>query len=204
MANSPPRTLAVYHRSMLGVQQDPYARGGLLLDVRSPAEQRQGVLPGAIPAPIDTFPGVIPEIAFLAGLPFPLRHRVEGRPVLVYCKRGIRAEKATRMLQQSGFPRVCNIGGIEVEPLRSIYQALQATNHDPVRWARYGEEQYAVCRRRWLESGDPDALIGMYRHAYGAELNWLDARTNGSAGSAHYWGQKRAQVRDELLARLQD
>jgi hypothetical protein len=48
------------------------------------------------------------------------------------------------------------------------------------RWAEYGERQYLSCLDRWirsLEAGKPDlnAMMGCYRHAYGAEINYKDA-----------------------------
>jgi NADPH-dependent 2,4-dienoyl-CoA reductase/sulfur reductase-like enzyme/rhodanese-related sulfurtransferase len=69
----------------------------LLLDVRTPAEFAAGTIPGATSAPVDD-----------------LRDRLSGLPrdkeLLVFCRVGLRAYVAARLLSQHGF-RVRNLSG---------------------------------------------------------------------------------------------
>jgi sulfur-carrier protein adenylyltransferase/sulfurtransferase len=80
-----------------------------LIDVREPHEWAIGKLPGARLVPLGTL-----EEAAVALDPT--------RPVVVYCKAGIRGAKAVRKLQEHGFNKVANLtGGIirwsdEVDP----------------------------------------------------------------------------------------
>jgi hypothetical protein len=111
------------------------------------------------------------------------------------CKKGRRAAKAEAVLRQAGFTHVCNIGGITVEPLRSMLGGLRREGEPtPLEYARFGLSQSAVCYGRWLASrgGPPNfnALIGAYRHAYGAEMNYRDAGVEG--GDHDGWGWRRA------------
>jgi len=48
------------------------------------------------------------------------------------------------------------------------------------KWAQYNIGEFEKCERRWtksLKGRQPDfnALVGMYRHTYGAEINFADA-----------------------------
>lgn len=76
------------------------AEGCRVLDVRTPAEFREGHLEGAVN--IDFY---APDFrARLAELD-------RTRPYVVYCKRGVRGAKAMEILRQAGFSRVYNIRG---------------------------------------------------------------------------------------------
>lgn len=44
--------------------------------------------------------------------------------IIVYCKKGIRAEKAKMLLHKLGVKNVINIGGLLVEPLKSSVNKL--------------------------------------------------------------------------------
>lgn len=153
--------------------QDPYRDGGILLDVRTPAETEAGHFPGALLIPIDELEGRVDEIEAASG--------GRDRPILVMCRLGRRAERATRLLESRGFSQVCNIGGIDVEPLRSMLGGIRRPGRPTqLDWAWYGLRESAACYDRWLRSlrrgGPPDyaALLAAYQHAYGAELNFRD------------------------------
>lgn len=178
--------------------EDPYANGGILLDVRSPEETAAGHVKGALLIPIDELEARTAEVAAA----------VQGdlsRPVLVMCRLGRRAERGVQILRRRGFRRACNIGGIEVEPLRSMLAGLEAGNSS-LDWARHGVAESARCYARWADSirrGPPDynALLGAYRHAYGAELNYRDA---GIEAGPDGWGWRRAgELRRQHAATLQ-
>jgi len=106
---------------------DPYSQGALLLDVRTPEETDAGHVPGALLIPIDELPHRTAEVQTAAG--------GLDRPVLVMCKRGIRAERAVGILRGAGFRRPQNIGGIEVEPLRSILGGMRNNRPRLSGWA---------------------------------------------------------------------
>lgn len=78
--------------------QDTMQEGGQLIDVRSPVEFNQGALNGAINMPIDRFQQ--------------LQHTIDAhRPILLYCRSGVRSEMVKNYLVKLGFDRVHNIGG---------------------------------------------------------------------------------------------
>ena len=74
--------------------------GILLLDVRTPEEFREGHIPGSVSLPlgqIRRFPQMCPD---------------KDQDVYVYCHSGARSGQACRELEQMGYTRVQNIGGI--------------------------------------------------------------------------------------------
>jgi rhodanese-related sulfurtransferase len=191
--------LVGYHRVVPESTADPFARGALLLDVRSPEELAAGgTLPGALHVPLGALPSSVPALVAEADA-----RLGAATPVLVFCRLGRRAAQAVEFLRGVGFRNVCNLGGVEVEPVQSWMAAMQRpASQSSVRWAQYGEQKFRECSHRWQVSQDPDALLGMYRHAYGAELNFLDAGP-AYAARAEHWGHVRARVRANIVARLQ-
>ena len=83
-----------------GVKTCAQTPGAVLLDVRTPAEFREGHIPGSRNLPLD-------EIGRAPGL-------VEDRtaPLFVYCLSGARSGQAARALRRMGYEQVENIGGI--------------------------------------------------------------------------------------------
>jgi hydroxyacylglutathione hydrolase len=69
-----------------------------ILDVRAPAEWKEGHIPNA-------------RHVFLGELREHLGKLDKGKPTAVYCDSGYRASIATSILQQQGFGSVCNIPG---------------------------------------------------------------------------------------------
>ena len=73
---------------------------GILLDVRSDEEWKEGHLPGAFHIPHD-------QIRQRAKKELP-----QGKPLFVYCRSGHRAGLAKKDLEKLGFTEVHNVGGI--------------------------------------------------------------------------------------------
>ncbi len=74
--------------------------GVRLVDVRTPAEYRQGHLPGSISVPLDQWEQIqeiVPD---------------KGMPLYVYCLSGARSQAACRGFGRLGYTEVVNIGGI--------------------------------------------------------------------------------------------
>jgi rhodanese-related sulfurtransferase len=77
----------------------------LLLDVRTWWEFSLYRLPGATNIWVEELGERLEEIS----------RALEGkkdRPIVVYCTKGVRAGKAKEILQQAGFTRITNLGGI--------------------------------------------------------------------------------------------
>ena len=98
------------HAQGVHVQKDPaqakqlIAQGATVLDVRSPDEFNGGHLPQATNVPIQSF-----DLAVVDKL-------VGGdktKPVVVYCAKGGRAQKAKDQLDAAGYTHVVNGGGYD-------------------------------------------------------------------------------------------
>ena len=76
------------------------AEGAVLLDVREASEYAEGHIPGSMNIPLGTIA--------MAGNAVPDKDT----PVFVYCYSGKRSSKAARILKESGFTRVTDLGGI--------------------------------------------------------------------------------------------
>ena len=72
-------------------------QGATLLDVRTEAEFDSGHLEGAVNIPVDSLGFRHVEID-------------RTRPVVVYCKSGVRSASAKDYLLKRGFPRVVDVG----------------------------------------------------------------------------------------------
>jgi rhodanese-related sulfurtransferase len=71
--------------------------GGVLIDVRSPAEFARGHAPDARNIPLDDIP---------AGFPEP------GGPYLLYCMSGLRSQRAALLLAREGRADIYNVGAM--------------------------------------------------------------------------------------------
>lgn len=72
-------------------------------------------------------------------------------------------------------------------------------------WASYNISEFERCRDTWEESlqrarPDYNALIGIYRHLYGAEINFLDAGMKPQAKEAGRLRRKVSQVMEKVMA----
>lgn len=72
----------------------------LIVDVRTPEEFQSGAFPGAVNIPLDELPSRIDELGS------------KSRDITLYCASGARSAYGQRILQQMGFTKVKNGGGI--------------------------------------------------------------------------------------------
>lgn len=77
-------------------------QGALLVDVRTPGEFKTGHLPGAKLIPVDQLPSRLDEFG-----------DEKDRAIVVYCKSGIRSDRAKDLLEENGFTNVTNGGGYQ-------------------------------------------------------------------------------------------
>ena len=80
--------------------QSDLAKGGLLIDVRSPEEYAEGHVEDAL---------LIPHTQFFSA-EIPVEKDV---PIYLYCKMGPRAEFAASVLKERGYTKVTNLGGLD-------------------------------------------------------------------------------------------
>lgn len=83
-----------------GIAQFQQTPGGILLDVRTAEEYREGHIPGSKNLPLQSLDKV--DAA------------VENKevPLFVYCYSGARSRQAVNLLRHMGYSNVTNIGGI--------------------------------------------------------------------------------------------
>lgn len=95
-----------------------YSPDALILDVRTPEEYAEWHLRGATLVPT-SFP---PDYAMMYGFARRLLNvsRRRERPIIVYCRRGIRADAMIDVLRNVGFYNVINLGGVETMPLMEL------------------------------------------------------------------------------------
>lgn len=92
----------LFHKTNINdaVKQCRETEGAVLLDVRTREEYREGHIPGSINIPLDALDGVEEKIA------------ERQTPIFVYCHSGGRSAHAKHYLNQMGYQKVTNIGGI--------------------------------------------------------------------------------------------
>lgn len=96
---------------------------GIILDIRSPKEFSKGHICGAtnIPTPLPPLSSYQKHKLGEQLSTFLYRSRAtKDTPIIVYCKKGIRAEMAKERLKKYGMSIVLNLGGVLEEPLKSI------------------------------------------------------------------------------------
>ena len=81
--------------------------GSVIVDVRSAAEwQFVGVVPEAVRVELRTYPGMVPNAAFVEQL----QQQVgKDRAVLFLCRSGARSDEAARLAAEAGYAEVYNI-----------------------------------------------------------------------------------------------
>jgi rhodanese-related sulfurtransferase len=91
--------------TVTGAEAKALVQGGaLLLDVRSPEEFAAGHLEGALNIPVDALASRLAEVG------------PKDRPVVVYCRSGVRSKKARALLLEQGWAKVENLGGMSNWP----------------------------------------------------------------------------------------
>ena len=78
--------------------------GARVIDVRSPAEFKDGAYPGAVNIPLPLIPLRMSEL------------EPKDKPIVLYCASGARSGQAARLLKQAGFTDVTNAGGLDDMP----------------------------------------------------------------------------------------
>ncbi len=79
--------------------RDYQDQGGLLIDVRSPAEYKSGHLPRAINLPLNELDTYVPRLA-----------QNKDQILLLHCKTGLRSELAAQRLKRQGYAKAFNLG----------------------------------------------------------------------------------------------
>ncbi len=86
------------------VVKEKLKAGARVVDVRTPAEFRDGSYPGAINIPLALLPLRLQEL------------EPKDKPVVLFCASGARSAQGARLLKQAGFTDVINGGGLEDMP----------------------------------------------------------------------------------------
>jgi phage shock protein E len=84
--------------------KEKIAAGARIVDVRSPAEFKDGAYPGAINIPLALLPLKMKEL------------EPKNTPIVLYCASGARSGQGMRLLKQNGFTDVINAGGLDDMP----------------------------------------------------------------------------------------
>ena len=99
------------------------SRGALLLDIRTKEEYNRYHLCKAhnIPTALPPLSKIQKDLLGRRLKLFLFKNQVlPNTPLIVYCKKGIRAAEARKQLLNLGAKYVLNLGGVEEEPLKSI------------------------------------------------------------------------------------
>ncbi len=100
-------------------------RGALLLDLRTPQEYHQFHFDGAILVPTPNPPLTSVDIEYMRQqlLAIVCHPGIRDyRPIVTYCRQGIRAGIAAELLREAGFLYSVCAGGIETMPLRKLIE----------------------------------------------------------------------------------
>jgi phage shock protein E len=84
--------------------KEKIAAGAKIVDVRTPAEFKDGAYPGAVNIPLALLPLRMKEL------------EPRTTPIVLYCASGARSGQGMRFLKQNGFTDVINAGGLEDMP----------------------------------------------------------------------------------------
>jgi len=84
--------------------KDKIAAGARVVDVRTPAEFKDGSYPGAINIPVSLLPVRTHEL------------EPKDKPIVLFCASGARSGQGARLLKQAGFTDVVNAGGLDNMP----------------------------------------------------------------------------------------
>ena len=84
--------------------KDKIAAGARVVDVRTPAEFKDGSYPGAINIPVSVLPVRMNEL------------ELRDKPIVLFCASGARSGQGARLLKQAGFTDVVNAGGLDNMP----------------------------------------------------------------------------------------
>lgn len=97
----------------------------VIFDIRTQKEYCSGHLCNSIniPTPLPPFTEKTKNKLFNDLKQFIKKYKFSPNiPIIVYCKKGIRAEQAKIFLKELGMKNVKNIGGVTTEPLKSTIE----------------------------------------------------------------------------------
>ena len=86
------------------IVKEKIAAGARIIDVRTPAEYKDGAYPGAINIPLSILPVKMNEL------------EPRDKPIVLYCASGARSGQAARLLKRAGFTDVMNAGELDDMP----------------------------------------------------------------------------------------
>jgi len=86
------------------IVKEKIAAGARVIDVRSPAEFKDGAYKGAINIPLSVLPVRLQEL------------EPRDKPIVLYCASGARSGQGARLLKHAGFTDVINAGGLDDMP----------------------------------------------------------------------------------------
>jgi phage shock protein E len=86
------------------IVKEKITAGARIIDVRTPAEFKDGAYPGAINIPLSILPVKMNEL------------EPRDRPIVLYCASGARSGQAARLLKRAGFTELINAGGLDDMP----------------------------------------------------------------------------------------
>jgi len=101
------------------------SQGALLLDIRTRKEYCEGHIKGAILVPTPPPPLSEREEQTLRDLLWwnVIHHTTSKQtPIVIYCRKGIRARLAKKFIKEMGYPFAVAWGGVEDEHLRQIFR----------------------------------------------------------------------------------
>jgi len=84
--------------------KEKISAGARIVDVRTPAEFKDGAYPGAVNIPLALIPLKLNEL------------EPKTQAIVLYCASGARSGQAMRLLKQAGFTDVVNAGGLSDMP----------------------------------------------------------------------------------------
>ncbi|MGN0302193.1 MAG: rhodanese-like domain-containing protein [Anaerotardibacter sp.] len=82
-----------------GVEEWKQSSNGVLIDVRTVEEYRQGHIPGSINIPLDNIRLIETKV------------KDKNLPIFLHCLSGVRSAQAEKMVKQLGYMNAKNIGG---------------------------------------------------------------------------------------------
>ena len=121
----------------LSVAKQLIEDGGTLIDVRTWSEFCSGHICGAhiVPTPLPDELERNPKLLKIFGdkLRTVTKYKRRNHPIIVYCKKGFRADRTRKILESFGFKNVVNLGGVEAKPLKTLI-------------ARGGNDYLKICK----------------------------------------------------------
>ena len=103
---------------------DLLSKGALLLDIRTQEEFCQGHIKGAILVPTPAPPLSDRELKILQDqLWWLLSQKLKSKthPIVVYCRKGVRASIAKKIIKDLGYPNVLAWGGVAESPMKQLF-----------------------------------------------------------------------------------